>query len=302
MNNVFCTSCKRMVVPGPYCDSCGAPLQSSQAQSQPNAQVQHQSQPPTWQQHPTAYQQPTKKPIPAWLKITGIGCAGLFAMFVVLAIIGALMDKKNPESKPSTPTASAPSSTSPAATPSPAPSSAPTPAPPSDSTVPPPSPQEATDTQAQQRAKESAEHFAEAKKALADGYKPTGKDRSWGRVKDARQHLEQIQPTDKEYAEAQRLIQEVGRREAEIEKWAQAFARQYYSDELEKVYLSKGMDVEVSVSGTDNTTIKLKYVLMSRPLVYQMTNDSSVTGKLRELGFKKIIFTDGYRNTWTHDL
>ena len=155
---------------------------------------------------------------------------------------------------------------------------------------------------AERKAKYSAECLKNAKAAMADGYAPKGKSPSWGKVKDARNYLEQIQSDAKEYPEAKKLLIEVERREAAIDAWAKSVAREYYSNELEKKYLSQGMDVKVSVSGKDNTVLKLSYVLMSRPMVYQLTNDSNVISTLRDLGFKKAIFTDGYYNTWTQDL
>lgn len=164
------------------------------------------------------------------------------------------------------------------------------------------SPAPAPTKSASQPATPPSEHLAEAKKAMADGYTPNGKYKSWGRVKDARQHLEQVQPGDKEYEQAQKLLTEVSRREAEIERWAKTYARQAYAETLEKTYLEQGMDVSVSLSGPDNTTIKLKYVLMSRPMVYKLTNDAEAMGRLRELGFKKAIFTDGYFHTWDYPL
>jgi hypothetical protein len=177
------------------------------------------------------------------------------------------------------------------------------------STAPAKSPAASTNSPADKSQVSAATHIAEAKKALADGYKPSGKDRSWGRVKDAREHLEEIHQGDKEYAEAQRLLKEVKRREDEIEKWAKATAeklladqRKSFADQLETNYLDKGMDVTVSVSGPNNTTIKMKYVLMSRPMVHKLINDSGVISTFRSQGFKKAIFTDGYNDTWTYDI
>ena len=39
------------------------------------------------------------------------------------------------------------------------------------------------------------------------------------------------------------------------------------------------------------------YVLMSQPLVYKLTNESDFLSNLREGGFRKVIFTDGYDNS-----
>lgn len=65
---------------------------------------------------------------------------------------------------------------------------------------------------------QSRQHLALAKKALADGYKPKGKNPSWGNLPEARAHLEKITPSDKEYAQARRLLQEVARREEASER------------------------------------------------------------------------------------
>jgi len=156
---------------------------------------------------------------------------------------------------------------------------------------------------------DASAHLAAAKEALADGYRPTGADPCWGRVADAREHLLQIGPSDSGYLEARTLLQEVGRREVQIEKWATETAsklltdqRVTYAQTLEKEYLKQGMDIYITVSGADNTTIRLKYVLMSRPIVYQLTSDEDAMNALRQQGFKKLILTDGYDSTWTYDL
>ena len=58
-------------------------------------------------------------------------------------------------------------------------------------------------------------------------------------------------------------------------------------------------DMYVRTSGPGNTTITFRYVLMSRPMVYNLVNDAGFMAKLRSLGFKKAVFTDGYDETWT---
>lgn len=74
----------------------------------------------------------------------------------------------------------------------------------------------------------SAQHLAEARRALADGYKPNKDPRkaSWGKVAAARWHLESIKPADAEYADAQALLKEVAGREKSVELAAKAAAAQ----------------------------------------------------------------------------
>lgn len=65
----------------------------------------------------------------------------------------------------------------------------------------------------------SAQHISEAKRALADGYKPNKdpKKASWGEVAAAKWHLKAIGASAAEYQEAQELLKEVARREKQIE-------------------------------------------------------------------------------------
>lgn len=65
----------------------------------------------------------------------------------------------------------------------------------------------------------SAQHLAEARRALADGYKPNKDPQkaSWGEVATARWHLKTIGSGTPEYREAQELLKEVAKREKQIE-------------------------------------------------------------------------------------
>ncbi|MBM4283714.1 MAG: hypothetical protein FJ128_00475 [Deltaproteobacteria bacterium] len=71
-----------------------------------------------------------------------------------------------------------------------------------------------------------------------------------------------------------------------------------YAGLLENEFLNRGYDISVKVLGKESRTLKLKWVLMGRPLVHQLTNDGKLAAKWREMGFKKVIFTDGYRAAW----
>ena len=65
----------------------------------------------------------------------------------------------------------------------------------------------------------AAQHLAEAKRALADGYKPN-KDAQkalWGEVAAAKWHLKAVGTTAPEYREAQELLKEIARRERQAE-------------------------------------------------------------------------------------
>jgi hypothetical protein len=78
----------------------------------------------------------------------------------------------------------------------------------------------------------SAQHLAEAKRALDDGYK-SNKDAQktkWGEVAAAKWHLKAITPSTPEYREAQELLKEVARRERQIDLARKQSEKDEYSD------------------------------------------------------------------------
>lgn len=83
-------------------------------------------------------------------------------------------------------------------------------------------------------------------------------------------------------------------------KQVMAKDRQAAGKEMERNFLSNGMDVNVRVSGPENKTIKFQYVLWSRPLVYKLVNENDFLENLQKHGYNNVIFYDGYRYTWTY--
>ena len=147
------------------------------------------------------------------------------------------------------------------------------------------------------------QHLNEAKKALSE-WKPNKDPMKtyWGRVAEAQEHLVAIPKHSPEWKTAQPLVKELDRRNSEISRLAAIGARQMLAELVERNYLDKGMDVSIELRRPDKTEIRMKYVLFSRPLVHQLTRDSSFVAGLREAGFKKIVFTDGYDQTWSVDI
>lgn len=78
--------------------------------------------------------------------------------------------------------------------------------------------------------------------------------------------------------------------------------RSAYASRTEEDFLKKGMDVTVRVGGKKNTTLTISYVLMGRPTVYNLINDPDYIDRLKKLGFKVVVFTDGYDHTWRINL
>jgi len=120
-------------------------------------------------------------------------------------------------------------------------------------------------------------------------------------------NLQMIEFGSKEYTEAQKPLKQVHARQniilernaAETEK-RMATMRKDYAKELEFTFLDKlHMDTTVNVSGKNNTTIKIKWILWTRVTVYEFIKDGKIMSTWRSMGFKKYILTDGCRWTWT---
>ena len=149
-----------------------------------------------------------------------------------------------------------------------------------------------------------AEHLVQAKKDMAD------KSTNWpyGRLSLAKKHLDAIPVDSDEYNEAQQLLKETAKRRKLDIEYAKKLNikietdnRKDYAKRSEVNYLEAGMDVEVSTSGKNQTTIKSKNILFSRPFIYKLNKDGALLSKYKSLGFEKAIFSNGYE-TYTYDL
>ncbi|QWG13648.1 hypothetical protein KMZ29_02610 [Bradyrhizobium sediminis] len=95
-------------------------------------------------------------------------------------------------------------------------------------------------------------------------------------------------------------------RKAKIERISNdADGRKRFADTLDTGFLKAGRDASFKVSGAKNTTLEMVYILINRPFVYQITNESKFLENAWNMGFKKVIFRSGYgygSNAWTYDV
>ncbi|MCF6149798.1 MAG: hypothetical protein E3K37_14175 [Candidatus Kuenenia sp.] len=154
-------------------------------------------------------------------------------------------------------------------------------------------------------------HLAEARKSLAREFIPNADpmNTSCLNVCDARKHLEAIHEDSCEYLEARRLMAEVERREAEIEKLSELLTCRLLKKQweelagrLEHYFLGKNMVVYVHLEGEEEDCIVLEYMLWSRPLVYKTVNGTGFLKSLKQLGFKKVIYDATHGYSWTYNL
>lgn len=77
------------------------------------------------------------------------------------------------------------------------------------------------------------------------------------------------------------------------EQWAEAY---------ELGLLNEGLDVDVTLSGKFRTNVKIRWVLLSRASVQQIVDDGTFLANLETIGFEKVVFSDGYYESWTYTL
>jgi hypothetical protein len=158
------------------------------------------------------------------------------------------------------------------------------------------------------RPRTDAERLAKAKQILADNKRPGA-----GVVEPPEDYLRTISKASPEYKEAQKLLAGIEKENERIRKQqAQLQAQQQIAnqkaereaiiDRLESNLLKQGMDFYFNWEGPGGDTLRIKYVLMSRPVVYNITNETDFLNNLRAVGVKKVIFTDGYDESWSYNL
>lgn len=159
-------------------------------------------------------------------------------------------------------------------------------------------------------------HLEAAKKALAAG-NPDEKDikkRTYGRLDEARQHLDAFYRKTKDLAdEAKKLQKEVERREKDLKDYKEVMEkagkeemikkRKALAKELDRDFLSKGFDVNIDLGGSDKTVLKMDCVVFSRPLVYVFVEKSDLLQRLRNAGFTEVVFSNKkIKYSWDIDL
>ncbi|QQQ01012.1 hypothetical protein [Lysobacter enzymogenes] len=78
--------------------------------------------------------------------------------------------------------------------------------------------------------------------------------------------------------------------------------RTIYASTIEENFIKNGLDIRTSVEGSKKDHLRLKYVLMSKPLVYKFQNEMKLDEQAKVFGFTKLIYSDGYNESWTVDL
>jgi hypothetical protein len=104
-----------------------------------------------------------------------------------------------------------------------------------------------------------------------------------------------LHPEDRDRPEVQKMYDKASSEKSKI-------ARRTYAAEYEKRLLAAGQDATVTVGSPDSNTLNISFVLINRPFVYQIENDSNLNAEWKRLGFRSIHLSDGYDSSWSYKL
>jgi len=84
---------------------------------------------------------------------------------------------------------------------------------------------------------------------------------------------------------------------------AQLTLREAYASSVEEIFIKTGMDAQVKAAGDGKKTLRITYALMSQPLIYKFQNEIKIDEQAKNVGFSKLIYTNGFESslgkTWT---
>lgn len=73
--------------------------------------------------------------------------------------------------------------------------------------------------------------------------------------------------------------------------------RKEFVHKLESNFLKNGMDVRLTTGGAEATILNFRYVLVGRPFLYKLANESALLQNAKRVGFTRVHFTGGYGAT-----
>ena len=142
--------------------------------------------------------------------------------------------------------------------------------------------------------------------STADNLKEYKKFIQNGDFTNANIHMRALPQDSVDYNEARKFYENLKKDRAAAEAkqkktHAQALiqTRKAFAKIYEKNLLQRGMDAYVTTHGQDHTVLQVKFILISRPLVHQLSNDINFIKSIRAMGFNKLKMTDGYNENWT---
>lgn len=78
--------------------------------------------------------------------------------------------------------------------------------------------------------------------------------------------------------------------------------RRRFATKLQERFSKKFEGSKVDSEGNDDKTLKIKWSGVDRPFAGTITESGEIIDDLRDLGFKRLVISDGQKSTWDVDL
>jgi len=84
----------------------------------------------------------------------------------------------------------------------------------------------------------------------------------------------------------------------EQQRKIQIALREAVTKKMEESMLDEGYNCDITATGPDKTTLRIKYVLASKVFAHHLSKNGEFFEQARQMGFKKVYLTDGYNFGW----
>lgn len=86
-----------------------------------------------------------------------------------------------------------------------------------------------------------------------------------------------------------------------VRKSLDILTRKVIASNMEEIFMKNGTNFEVKTIGKEAKILQVKNVLMNKQIAYDLVNKNSFGDLAKKYEFDKIVFTDGFDNSYTYD-
>jgi hypothetical protein len=81
----------------------------------------------------------------------------------------------------------------------------------------------------------------------------------------------------------------------------EVLTREVFAKTLERKMLDNGLNAKIITKDSNKQTLVCEYLYMSKVRADNLLSDGNLLPSARDVGFKKLIFTDGLHSSWTYN-
>ncbi len=127
-------------------------------------------------------------------------------------------------------------------------------------------------------------------------------------IKEIWERVRQVKRTDRQYSQAKKVVAMLERCRKKVAARLVASLRESkmtqritFADRLDTTWLKGGYDVRIRLQGQYKEYIRISWPLIDRAVVYQFTEDGGFIAECTRLGFKKLVFSNGWNESYSYE-